>query len=98
MNFEHAMKSDSELQVQETKPLLKEPYLYQVVMHNDDFTPMEFVVAILELFFHMESTLAAKVMYEIHLKGKAICGVYSRDVAETKADQVMDYARRHEHP
>ena len=67
-------------------------------MHNDDFTPMEFVVAVLESFFNMERALATKIMYEIHMAGKAICGVYSKDVAETKANQVMEYARNQEHP
>jgi len=87
-----------DLEIQEAKPLLKQPSLYQVVMHNDDFTPMEFVVAVLESFFNMESALATKKMYEIHTTGKAHCGVFSKDVAETKVEQVMDYARRHEYP
>ena len=87
-----------ELEVLEAKPKLKEPALYQVVMHNDDFTPMEFVVAVLEIFFNMDRTKATSVMYEVHISGKAVCGVYTRDVAETKADQVVEYARTHEHP
>lgn len=94
MNIQHTTK----LVVQEAKPLLKEPAMYQVVMHNDDFTPMEFVVAVLELFFNMESTLATKTMYEVHISGKAICGIYTKDIAESKVDQVIEYARRHEHP
>lgn len=89
---------DPNIEVQEARPLLKQPSMYQVVMHNDDFTPMEFVVAVLELFFNMESALATKTMYEIHTTGKAKCGVYSKDVAETKIDQVTEYARRHEYP
>lgn len=97
MSIETAIKT-TELQVQETKPQLKQPSLYQIVMHNDDFTPMEFVVAVLELFFNMERTLATRVMYEVHTTGKAVCGVFSKDVAETKVNQVMDYARMHEHP
>lgn len=80
------------------KPKIKEPSLYRVVMHNDDYTPMEFVVAVLELFFNMDRSAATKVMYEVHMKGQAICGVYSKDVAETKVGQVVDYARRYEHP
>lgn len=98
MTTEPAIKERSELVVQEAKPKLKEPSKYKVIMHNDDFTPMEFVVAVLEMFFSMERALATKIMYEIHMVGKAICGVYSKDVAETKADQVMEYARRHDHP
>jgi ATP-dependent Clp protease adaptor protein ClpS len=98
MELVHPVKDQTELLVQEAKPKLKEPSQYKVIMHNDDFTPMEFVVAVLETFFNMERALATKIMYEIHIAGKAICGVYSKDVAETKADQVMEYARRHEHP
>ena len=83
---------------QEAEPQLKEPSLFQVVMHNDDFTPMEFVVAVLEVFFNMERATATNVMYQVHTEGKASCGVFTRDVAETKVDQVTSYARRHEHP
>lgn len=91
-------KSHAEVRVQEGKPQLKEPSLYQVVMFNDDFTPMEFVVSVLEIFFNKERTNATRIMYEIHTTGKAICGVFSKDVAETKVDQVGDYARMHQHP
>ncbi len=100
MSFELATKKDSELVVREAQPELKikEPALYQVVMHNDDFTPMEFVVAVLEAFFNMDRVKATRVMYEVHTTGKAICGVFSKDVADTKVDQVMEYARRNEHP
>lgn len=86
------------VQVQTAKPLLKEPVMFQVMMHNDDFTPMEFVVAVLEVFFNMDRAKATNVMYEVHTTGVAVCGVYSKDVAETKISQVMDYASMHEHP
>ena len=88
----------TEVQVQEARPQLKEPEMYKVVMHNDDFTPMEFVVVVLEIFFGLERTAATRTMYEVHTSGKASCGIYSKDVAETKVDQVMDYARMHDHP
>jgi len=91
-------KEDSKVRVQEAEPKIKEPTLYRVLMHNDDYTPMEFVVTVLELFFHMERAKAISVMFEVHTIGKAICGVYSKDVAETKADHVIEYARRHEYP
>lgn len=91
-------KDGKELVVQEAKPQLKQPALYQVMLHNDDFTPMEFVVTVLEIFFNMDRVRATQVMYEVHTVGKAVCGVFSRDVAETKMDQVIDYARMHEHP
>jgi ATP-dependent Clp protease adaptor protein ClpS len=86
------------LQPGSIQPLFKEPTLYNVVMHNDDFTPLEFVVHVLEVFFHMEKIIATKIMEEIHKTGKAICGVYSKDIASTKMVLVMDHARRHEHP
>jgi ATP-dependent Clp protease adaptor protein ClpS len=98
VNVSERVKEDAELLVQEAKPLLKEPSMYQVLMHNDDFTPMEFVVAVLEVFFNMERAVATNVMYQVHTEGKASCGVFTRDVAETKTDQVISYARRHEHP
>lgn len=77
---------------------LKEPHLYQVLMHNDDFTPMEFVVSVLERFFYMDRRRATETMLKVHADGQAICGVYTRDVAETKTTQVMEYARRYEYP
>lgn len=98
MRIVHAVKREFEYEVSEARPKLEVPALYQVWMHNDDYTPMEFVVAILESFFHMERGQATQVMYEIHTTGKAMCGEYSRDVAETKVNQITEYARRHEHP
>ncbi len=101
MNVEYAHKreiEDEELVHEESLPKLKEPAMYQIVMYNDDFTPMEFVVAVLEEFFNMERVQATRVMYEVHTAGKAVCGVYSKDIAETKVEQVIEYARRHEHP
>lgn len=89
---------DGGVVVQEDKPRLKRPPLYKVVLHNDDYTPMEFVVEILERFFGMDRERATHVMLTVHTKGKAVCGIYSRDVAETKAAQVNQYARQNEHP
>jgi len=98
MKLATKQEESKELMVQEAKPQLKQPSLYQVMLHNDDFTPMEFVVTVLENFFSMDRVKATQVMYEVHTAGKAVCGVFSRDVAETKMDQVIDYARMHEHP
>lgn len=99
MNIEYTeVYKTSELVSEGVELTLKEPSMYKVVLHNDDFTPMEFVVAVLEMFFHMERVIATKLMYEVHMTGKAICGIYSRDIAATKADQVVDHARRHEYP
>jgi ATP-dependent Clp protease adaptor protein ClpS len=98
MKTAEVTRKDLEVVVQEAQPELKQPAMYQVVMHNDDFTPMEFVVAVLELFFNMDRGKATQVMYEVHMTGKSVCGLFSKDVAETKVSQVLDYARRHEHP
>lgn len=89
---------DGGLAVQTERPKLKKPPLYKVVMMNDDYTPMEFVVETLERFFSMDRESATRVMLTVHTKGKATCGIYSRDVAETKAAQVNQYARDNEHP
>lgn len=86
------------LAVQTERPKLKRPPMYKVVMINDDYTPMEFVVETLEVFFGMDREKATRVMLTVHTQGKATCGIYSRDVAETKAAQVNQYARDNEHP
>jgi len=80
------------------KPKIKKPSMYKVLMLNDDYTPMEFVVHILENFFHKNREEATKIMLHVHQKGIGICGVYTYEVAETKVTQVVDFARRHEHP
>lgn len=84
--------------VESTKPKLKRPAKYRVCLLNDDYTPMDFVVNVLEHFFSMEHNKAVQVMLQVHNKGKAICGVYTRDVAETKVTQVSEYSRIHQHP
>lgn len=89
---------DGGLAVQEEKPVLKRPPMYKVVMLNDDYTPMDFVVEILEDFFYMDREQATRVMLKVHTEGKAVCGIYTRDIAETKAAQVNQYARESQHP
>ena len=86
------------LAVEEAQPKVKPPPLYRVVLINDDFTPMEFVVDILESVFGMERTRATQVMLEVHTKGKGICGVFNHEIAETKVAQVMGIANQHQHP
>lgn len=81
-----------------SKPRLARPPLYKVLLMNDDYTPMEFVVTVLVNFFHMPVEKATQIMLKVHTEGKAVCGVYSRDVAETKAEQVNEFAREHNHP
>ena len=74
------------------------PQMYQVVMLNDDFTPMEFVIVVIQEFFGKDHGTATQIMLKIHLDGRAVCGVYSRDVAATKVDQVMEAAHKSGHP
>ena len=83
-----------ERRAQKTKP----PQMYQVVMLNDDFTPMEFVVMVLQQFFSKDRETATQIMLKIHLDGKGVCGVFSKDVAASKVDQVMDAANQSGHP
>lgn len=89
---------DSGLAVQEAKPALKPPSMYKVILLNDDYTPMDFVVEVLEGFFGMDRETATRVMLAVHTEGKAVCGIYTRDIAETKAMQVNQYARESQHP
>jgi ATP-dependent Clp protease adaptor protein ClpS len=90
--------TDGGLALQESKPELKRPPLFKVVLINDDYTPMEFVVEVLQIFFRMNREQATHVMLTVHTQGKGVCGIFTRDIAETKAAQVNQYAREHEHP
>lgn len=81
-----------------SKPALKRPPLYKVVLLNDDYTPMEFVVEVLRAFFGMNPETATRVMLKVHTEGKGVCGVFSKDVAETKAEQVNQYSAECEQP
>ncbi|HIG92508.1 MAG TPA: ATP-dependent Clp protease adapter ClpS [Methylococcaceae bacterium] len=87
-----------DLAVQDVSPKLKKPPLYKVVLLNDDFTPMDFVVDILVHFFSMSEEKATRVMLHVHTRGVGVCGVFSKDVAETKVELVNQYARDHQHP
>ncbi|HET9843991.1 MAG TPA: ATP-dependent Clp protease adapter ClpS [Gammaproteobacteria bacterium] len=98
MSKEKRHENASELLLEAAKPQLKRPSMYSVIMLNDDYTPMEFVIHVLESFFHMTAEVAVKVMLDVHHKGRAHCGTYSRDVAETKVAQVINFARRNDHP
>jgi len=86
------------LAIQEAKPKLKIPPLYKVILLNDDFTPMDFVVEVLMVFFAMSEELATHVMLQIHTQGVGVCGTYTKDVAETKVVIVNEYSREHQHP
>lgn len=89
---------DEDVSLAPEEPKLEVPSMYNVVMLNDDFTPMEFVVEVLETFFNKDREAATRVMLTVHTMGKAVCGSYTRDIAETKAAQVNQYARESQHP
>ena len=89
-------KDDTILEAQRSK--LKPPPMFKVMLLNDDYTPMEFVVLVLQKFFAMTRERATQVMLKVHREGMGVCGVYPRDVASTKVQQVAGYARKHQHP
>lgn len=80
------------------KSKLKPPPLFKVILLNDDYTPMEFVVLVLQTFFSMSREKATQVMLKVHREGMGVCGVYPKDIATTKVEQVTSYARKHQHP
>jgi ATP-dependent Clp protease adaptor protein ClpS len=80
------------------KSKLKPPPLFKVILLNDDYTPMEFVVAVLQKFFSMSREKATQVMLKVHREGMGVCGVYPKDIATTKVEQVASFARKHQHP
>src|SRR5471030_2465455 len=84
--------------ITKTKPATKKPNFYRVLILNDDYTPMEFVVHVLERFFGKDHEAATRIMLHVHHHGIGECGVYTYEVAETKVTQVMDFARKHQHP
>ena len=97
-NEDDSDQGDGDLAVAPAKPKLKRPPLYRVILINDDYTPMEFVVQVLEQFFGMNREKATQVMLAVHTEGKGVCGVYPQDIAETKASQVNESARESGHP
>ncbi|HKJ77748.1 MAG TPA: ATP-dependent Clp protease adapter ClpS [Gammaproteobacteria bacterium] len=90
--------NDHGLAVEEGRPKLKTPRKFKVFLVNDDFTPMDFVVHILEQFFNMDRSRATRIMLTVHNEGRGLCGVFAREIAETKVAQVNDYSRKHQHP
>ena len=89
-------QGDSALKTQESK--VKPPPMFQVVMYNDDYTPMEFVVEVLQRFFNVGRERATQIMLKVHTEGRGVCGIYPKDVAAAKVDQVTAHARKHQHP
>ncbi|MET0052929.1 MAG: ATP-dependent Clp protease adapter ClpS [Candidatus Thiodiazotropha sp.] len=98
MSDREQIQDNDGLAVEESKPKLKRPSMYKVIILNDDYTPMEFVVQVLETFFNMDREKATRVMLHVHTRGVGVCGVYTKDVAETKVSQVNDYSRGNQHP
>ena len=91
-------RPDQGIAVAEATPKTKVPPLFRVVLLNDDYTPMEFVVEVLERFFAMGRHAATRIMLEVHTRGKGDCGVFTYEIAETKVAQVTNYSREHQHP
>ena len=89
---------ESDTVVEESRPMLKKPRMFQVILLNDDYTPMEFVVELIEQFFYKSRENATRIMLSIHTEGKGVCGIYTEDVAETKAAVVNQYSMDQQHP
>ena len=95
---QYSNSDDTGLEVQEARPKLKKPNLYKVVLLNDDYTPMEFVVLVLQKFFGLGQEDATQIMLQVHTHGKGICGVFTREIAETKVALVDDFVRQSQQP
>lgn len=95
---QHDDERDHGLAVADAKPEVKQPRMYKVILLNDDYTPMDFVVEVLRKFFGLNEEAATKVMLQVHHDGKGVCGIYTSDIAETKVSLVNDYSRSNEHP
>jgi len=93
-----ATSNDPSTTVEKKEAQIKPPPMYEVALLNDDYTPMEFVVSVLQKFFGMGREKATQVMLKVHREGRGVCGVYPRDVAQTKVEQVSGYSRQHQHP
>ena len=98
MDNEQEHRGDEGLALKEAKPELKQPSMYKVVLLNDDYTPMEFVVTLLEKIFGLDREKAPRIMILVHTHGKGICGVFTYEIAETKVAQVNEYSQRNQHP
>ncbi len=95
-DLEH--QGDHGLALEEARPKIKRPPLFRVLLINDDYTPMDFVVEVLEKFFSMDRIKATRIMLEVHTRGQGTCGLYTFEIAETRVAQVTGYARQHQHP
>ncbi len=93
-----AARNHGEVVLESKKSKLKPPPMFKVILLNDDFTPMDFVVTVLQTFFSMNREQATQIMLKVHMDGAGVCGVYPNDVASTKVEQVVAFARQHQHP
>lgn len=98
MSNEFESQHDRGIALEEARPEVKPPPMYKVVLLNDDFTPMDFVVDVIQTFFEFDHDRATQIMLHVHTRGKGVCGIFTFEIAETKVAQVNDYARRNEHP
>ena len=98
MSKELDAKHDHGIALEEARPEVKPPPMYKVVLLNDDFTPMDFVVDVIQTFSALGHDQATQIMLHVHTRGKGVCGIFTYEIAETKVAQVNDYARRNEHP
>ena len=89
---------DTGTAVETAPPEVARPPMYQVLLLNDDYTPMDFVVSVLQMFFSMNRERATQVMLHVHTRGRGVCGIFTREVAETKVTQVNEFSRKHQHP
>ena len=90
--------SNTSALVELEEPKLKKPPLYRVILLNDNFTPMEFVIYVLQTFFGYDKEKSTQIMLAVHTKGKGVCGIYTKEVAETKSNQINNFAKQNEHP
>lgn len=98
MSKQNIISNNQEKQLEAIKKKVQPPPMYKVVLNNDDYTPMDFVIEVLMRFFNMDAEKANQLMLTVHYRGKAICGIYTAQIAETKVMQVNEYARKHQHP
>ena len=97
-NKSEDFKSNTSSLLELEEPKLKKPSLYRVILLNDNYTPMEFVIYVLQTFFSYDKEKATQIMLAVHTKGKGVCGVYTKEVAETKSNQINSFAKQNEHP
>ena len=95
---ENDFEGGSSFATQTVDPILKKPTLYRVILLNDNYTPMEFVIYVLQTFFSYDKEKATQIMLAVHTKGKGVCGIYTKEVAETKSNQINSFAKQNEHP